>query len=108
MRTRKTLKEDVSKTVTFRVIRGYKGVKSDTIEIAPHPFGDNKWDIPYNQPMMVFARFVDDATPGKTIATTTACSLRPYETRPELHPKYWELVVAMSEEDASGAADDEK
>lgn len=107
-RTRETLREDVSKTVTFRVFKAYKGVQSETIEIAPHPFGDTRLDIPYYQPMLVFARLVDDAEHGKIVATATNCSMRPYTDRQELHPQYWELLVTMSKENTAERADGEK
>lgn len=107
-KTRKNARrDDETKTVTFRVIKAYKGVESVTIEIAPYGLV-NERDFQYRRPTLVFAYYSDHPSVDNTIARIHMCSMLPYQYGEKNHPEYWELLVSMSEEVSAKSADDEK
>lgn len=85
--------DDRERSVEFRVLRAYKGVRSSTvrIEYLNDHGGLKGWGFEYGQSILVFADRLSDAGSGRV----DYCSMIPYHGRPELHAEYWDVLVTL-------------
>jgi hypothetical protein len=84
---------------TIKVERAYKGVETDTVDIAFLRDGGAiaGWGFSRSRHVLVFAKKFPAADKQSTIGYLNYCNMIPYYARDELRAEYWETLVQMQQ-----------
>ncbi len=88
-------KDMEKRTLTFKVLRAYKGVESDTLNITyQNDHGASMgWGFRNSTATLVFARTWKES--GKELNGLTYCDMITYHGRPNLHAEYWDILAGL-------------
>lgn len=84
-------------TVTFEIIRAYKGASVGAVAVEyVNDFGGNfGWGFRDGDTTLVFASKVESRSKGIPQGRVNYCNMIMYHARLHLHPTYWDILAKM-------------